>query len=72
MRVSSRLHVDDLAEALDVPLDDEVLEDVETVGGLLAKYLGKVPIPGAKVEVAGLQLSPRPHGAAATRWTRLS
>ena len=56
VRVSSRLHVDDLAEALDVPLDDEVLEDVETVGGLLAKYLGKVPIPGAKVEVAGLQL----------------
>ncbi|MFL6179962.1 MAG: hemolysin family protein [Actinomycetes bacterium] len=56
VRVSSRLHVDDLAEALDVPLDDEVLEDVETVGGLLAKYLGKVPIPGAKVEVAGLRL----------------
>ncbi|MFL6071268.1 MAG: hemolysin family protein, partial [Actinomycetes bacterium] len=49
VRVSSRLHVDDLAEALDVPLDDEVLEDVETVGGWLAKYVGKVPIPGAPV-----------------------
>jgi CBS domain containing-hemolysin-like protein len=56
VRVSSRLHVDELVEALDVRLDDEVLEDVETVGGLLAKYLGKVPIPGATVEVAGLQL----------------
>ena len=56
VRVSSRLHVDDLAETLHVPFDEEVLEDVETVGGLLAKYLGKVPIPGATVEVSGLQL----------------
>ena len=56
VRVSSRLHVDELADELDVHLDDEVLEDVETVGGLLAKYLGKVPIPGATIEVAGLRL----------------
>jgi CBS domain containing-hemolysin-like protein len=56
LRVSARLHVDDLAEELDVYLDEEVLEDVETVGGLLAKYLGKVPIPGATAEVAGLEL----------------
>ena len=55
LRVSARLHVDDLAEELDIMLDDEVLEDVETVGGLLAKYLGKVPIPGATVDVAGLE-----------------
>jgi Mg2+/Co2+ transporter CorC len=26
------------------------------VGGLLAKHLGKVPIPGSSVEVAGLEL----------------
>ena len=56
LRVSARLHVDDLTEELDIRLDDEVLEDVETVGGLLAKYLGKVPIPGATVDVAGLEL----------------
>ena len=31
-------------------LDAEDLEDVDTVGGLLAKCLGKVPIPGATVE----------------------
>ena len=31
-------------------------EDVETVGGLLASLLGRVPIPGATVEVAGLVL----------------
>ncbi|MCX6466475.1 MAG: hypothetical protein NTW05_23235, partial [Pseudonocardiales bacterium] len=30
--------------------------DVETVGGLLAQQLGKVPLPGAVAEVAGLRL----------------
>jgi CBS domain containing-hemolysin-like protein len=52
-RVSARYDVDDLGELFDVDLDDE---DVDSVGGLLAKHLGKVPIPGSTVEVAGLQL----------------
>ncbi len=56
LRVSARLHVDQLAETLDLDVDSEDFEDVETVGGMLAKFLGKVPIPGASVEVAGLQL----------------
>jgi CBS domain containing-hemolysin-like protein len=56
LRVSARLHVDQLAETLDLDVDSEDFEDVETVGGMLAKFLGKVPIPGATVEVAGLQL----------------
>ena len=56
LRVSARLHVDELAEALDLDVDAEDFEDVDTVGGLLAKFLGKVPIPGATVEAAGLQL----------------
>ncbi|HET7173889.1 MAG TPA: hemolysin family protein, partial [Nocardioidaceae bacterium] len=53
MRVSSRLPVDDLAELFGVRIDDD---DVDTVGGLLAKYLGRVPIPGAEVECSGLRL----------------
>ena len=52
-RVSVRYDVDDLGELFDVRLDDE---DVDSVGGLLAKHLGKVPIPGSVVEVAGLRL----------------
>lgn len=56
LRVSARLHVDDLAEALDIDVDAEDFEDVDTVGGMLAKFLGKVPIPGATVEAAGLKL----------------
>jgi CBS domain containing-hemolysin-like protein len=54
VRVSARLHIDELAERFDVDLDDD---DVDTVGGLLAKHLGRVPIPGAQVHVAGLQLT---------------
>jgi CBS domain containing-hemolysin-like protein len=54
LRVSARLHIDELAERLDVDLDDD---DVDTVGGLLAKHLGRVPIPGAQVYVGGLQLT---------------
>jgi CBS domain containing-hemolysin-like protein len=54
LRVSARLHVDELAQRLDVDLDDD---DVDTVGGLLAKHLGRVPIPGAQVFVGGLQLT---------------
>jgi CBS domain containing-hemolysin-like protein len=43
-RVTARLDIGDLGELYGVPLDDD---DVETVGGLLAKSLGRVPIPGA-------------------------
>ena len=52
-RLSPRFDVDDLAELFDVRIDDD---DVDSVGGLLAKHLGKVPIPGSSVEVAGLEL----------------
>ncbi len=53
VRVSSRLPVDELAELFGVEIDDE---DIETVGGLMAKHLGRVPIPGAEVVCVGLHL----------------
>jgi magnesium and cobalt exporter, CNNM family len=52
-RVSSRLPVDELGELFGLKLDDE---DVETVGGLMAKQLNRVPIAGSVVKVAGLEL----------------
>ncbi|EFQ83584.1 CBS domain protein [Aeromicrobium marinum DSM 15272] len=52
-RVSSRYDVDDLAELTGVDLQDE---DVDSVGGLLAKHLGKVPIPGSAIVIEGLRL----------------
>ena len=53
LRVSARLHLDELSERLGVELEDD---DVDTVGGLLAKHLGRVPIPGAKVRLHGVEL----------------
>ncbi|MGB3696340.1 MAG: CBS domain-containing protein, partial [Gordonia sp. (in: high G+C Gram-positive bacteria)] len=55
-RVSSRLPVEDLAELFDVEIDLD-LDDVDTVGGLLALRLGRVPLPGAKVKVDGLRMT---------------
>ena len=52
-RVSSRLAVEDLAALIGIELSAEA-DQVETVGGLLALRLGKVPIPGASVRGAGL------------------
>ena len=46
-------HVDDLGELFGVAIDDE---DVDTVGGLIAKHLGRVPIAGSVVEAHGLRL----------------
>ncbi|MGB3304051.1 MAG: hemolysin family protein [Gordonia sp. (in: high G+C Gram-positive bacteria)] len=54
-RVSSRLPVEDLEELFDVEIDLD-LDDVDTVGGLLALRLGRVPLPGAKVKVDGLRM----------------
>ena len=52
-RVSSRLPVDELGELFGLKLDEE---DVETVGGLMAKQLNKVPIAGSVVKYAGLEM----------------
>ncbi|GAB3158948.1 hemolysin family protein [Micromonospora sonneratiae] len=53
VRVTARLPVEALGELFDVELSGD---EVETVGGLLAQALGRVPIPGAEAEVAGLRL----------------
>jgi CBS domain containing-hemolysin-like protein len=47
-RITARLPVEELGELFGIELEDE---DVETVGGLLAKALGRVPIPGSDAEV---------------------
>jgi len=54
VRVRSNLHLDDLGEVFDREIEDE---DVDTVGGLLAKALGRVPIPGSSAVVDGLELT---------------
>jgi CBS domain containing-hemolysin-like protein len=53
VRVTARLPIEDLGEIFGVELP---ADEVETVGGLLAQTLGRVPIPGATVDVGGLHL----------------
>jgi CBS domain containing-hemolysin-like protein len=53
-RVTARLPVTELGELFGVGLEDE---DVETVAGLLAQALGRVPIAGSTATVRGLRLT---------------
>lgn len=53
-RVPARLPLDELGALFDVAIDDD---DVETVAGLLAKALGRVPIPGSSASAHGLVLT---------------
>jgi CBS domain containing-hemolysin-like protein len=51
-RVSSRYPVDDLEDICGVRVEDD---DVDSVGGLMAKHLGRVPIAGSVVELHGIR-----------------
>ena len=53
-RVSARLPIEDVGELYDIEFEDDL--DVDTVGGLLALELGRVPLPGAEVVSHGLRL----------------
>jgi magnesium and cobalt exporter, CNNM family len=53
-RVTSRLPVDELGDLFGVTIN---VEDVETVGGLLAERLGRIPIAGSTATVSGLRLT---------------
>ena len=53
-RVSARLPVDELGELFDIDLEDD---EVDSVGGLLAKALGRLPHPGSVATYSGLILT---------------
>ena len=52
-RVPARLALDELGELFDLEIDDD---DVDTVGGLLTKAIGRVPLPGAAGDTQGVHL----------------
>jgi CBS domain containing-hemolysin-like protein len=52
--VPADMDIDDMGDLFGLTLDDE---DVDTVGGLLAKVLGRVPIVGAEAVVEPLHLT---------------
>jgi Mg2+/Co2+ transporter CorC len=50
-RVAARYSLEELGELFELELDDE---DVDSVGGLLAKQLGRLPLRGDEVSFSGL------------------
>ena len=55
-RVLARMHVEDFADLIGIDIDAEE-EGVDTVLGLMAKRLGRVPIPGACIAEDGWNLT---------------
>jgi len=51
-RVSARMNVDDFADLIELDIDGDE-EGVDSVLGLMAKRLGRVPIPGASIDIDG-------------------
>ncbi|MEY4683152.1 MAG: hypothetical protein RL534_571, partial [Actinomycetota bacterium] len=63
LKVQAKVHVEDLASELEIELDPELIEGVDTIGGLMAKVLGRVPIPGSTFNLSGWKVTAeRPIG----------
>jgi CBS domain containing-hemolysin-like protein len=62
-RAKASLHIEDLADALKIKIEEADYEDVDTIGGLMSQKLGRVPIAGSTVTIAGWTItSERPVG----------
>ncbi|MFG6445548.1 hemolysin family protein [Microbacterium sp. P06] len=53
-RLSARVGLDEVGDLFGIELDDD---DVDSIGGLLGKALGRVPQPGATAQYAGLTMT---------------
>ena len=62
-RVSARMNIEDFAKEFEIEFSDSQIEEIDSVGGLIAKQLGRVPIPGSAIAVVGWKLTAeRPVG----------
>ena len=62
-RAKASLHIEDLAEELKITIAEEEYEGIDTIGGLMAQILGRVPIVGSTVTIQGWSItSERPVG----------
>jgi len=62
-RAKATLHIEDLADELGIEISEEDFEDADTIGGLMAQKLGRVPIAGSTITVGQyLITSERPVG----------
>jgi len=53
LEVQARMHVEDLEELLDRELPEG---DFDTVGGLIVTLLGRIPLRGEQIQVAGMDI----------------
>ena len=62
-RANATLHIDDLAGELKIVVNESDFEGVDTIGGLMAQKLGRVPIAGSTISLNGWSVtSERPLG----------
>ena len=65
-RISSRMHVDDVAELLSIEIDADE-EGIDTVLGLMAKRLGRVAISGSSITEDGFTFTAETSGGRRNR-----
>ncbi len=62
-RANATLHIQDLADELKIEISESDFEDVDSIGGLMAQKLGRVPIAGSTISLNGWSItSERPLG----------
>ena len=62
-RAKATIHIEDLAEELKISIDEDEYEGIDTIGGLMAQKLGRVPIAGSTITLDSWSItSERPLG----------
>jgi len=62
-RAKANLHIEDLADELKMEIEKSDYEDIDSIGGLMAQKLGRVPIAGSTISWNGWVItSERPLG----------
>ena len=62
-RAKASIHIEDLADELKIKINEEDYEGIDTIGGLMAQKLGRVPIVGSTITLQGWSItSERPIG----------
>ena len=62
-RAKARIHLEDLESELGLEFAEEDKEAVDTLGGLLGKHIGQVPIPGSEITIGSWRfIAERPVG----------
>ena len=62
-RANASLHIEDLADELKIEINESDFAGIDTIGGLMAQKLGRVPIAGSTISLNGWSItSERPIG----------